>query len=157
MLPLSDLGVILLLSAHAATTLVMVGVIWMCQLVHYPLFVRIPGEVFADYERAHMRRISLIVGPAMGLELGTGVLIFLFTPYGIPAWLAGLALFLIGVNTLSTALLQGPTHRRLAAGFDARRIRFLVATNWIRTIAWSLRGAIALAMLALAQTPTGAT
>ena len=145
---LTESGGSLLVGVHAAATLVMVGVIWMCQLVHYPLFARVPPEVFIDYERAHMRRISLIVGPAMLVELATAIWILLQPPAGVSAALAGLGLGLVGVNIASTALLQGPTHQRLADGFDPGRIRFLVASNWIRTAAWSARGVIALVMLA---------
>ena len=38
-------------------------------------------------------------------------------------------------------------HRLLAAGFDVPAWRLLVATNWLRTAAWSARGALALAMI----------
>ncbi len=145
----SNLAGFLLLCAHAASTLVMVGVIWVCQIVHYPLFARVPAAAFVEYERSHMRRISAIVGPAMGIELLASVLILLHPPVGVPLALAALGVALVGVNAASTALLQGPTHNRLATGFDPARIRFLVTTNWIRTAAWSTRGAIALSMLGL--------
>jgi hypothetical protein len=35
---------------------------------------------------------------------------------------------------------QIPLHNQLALGFDLSVHRKLVATNWWRTIAWSLRG-----------------
>jgi hypothetical protein len=56
----------------------------------------------------------------------------------------------------STALLQIPAHGRLASGFDASAAATLVSSNWIRTVAWSARGAIVAAMLwqALSARPT---
>ena len=145
--PFSQPGAFVLLAVHAGATWTMVGVIWTCQLVHYPLFAQVAPVDFVAYERAHMRRISLIVGPAMLVELGAAIAIVVLRPGGVPLWLATLGLGLVGVNAVSTAVLQGPTHQRLAEGFDAERIRFLVASNWIRTAAWSLRGVSALAML----------
>jgi hypothetical protein len=47
----------------------------------------------------------------------------------------------------STFLLQVPCHLRLSAGWDAATHRFLVDSNWIRTIAWTLRLVLAVAML----------
>ena len=47
---------------------------------------------------------------------------------------------LIAVNWISTWRLQIPLHDALSNGFDQKHCRQLVRTNWIRTIAWSLRG-----------------
>ena len=43
---------------------------------------------------------------------------------------------------MSTALVQVPLHDRLRAHYTDIAARRLVATNWIRTIAWSLRAAL---------------
>jgi hypothetical protein len=55
---------------------------------------------------------------------------------------------------MSTARLQVPCHRKLARGFDADVARRLVATNWIRTVCWSLRLLIALGLLSITATRT---
>ena len=55
-----------------------------------------------------------------------------------------MGLFLLLVIWLSTALLQVPCHNRLVNGFDPKIHHRLVKTNWIRTVAWSLRAIIAL-------------
>jgi hypothetical protein len=44
-------------------------------------------------------------------------------------------------------VLQVPCHRTLERGFDPAVARRLVATNWIRTVCWSLRLLVALALL----------
>jgi len=49
----------------------------------------------------------------------------------------------------STAMVQMPLHDRILKGPDTHAQRRLVSTNWIRTVAWTLRGAIALAMVVL--------
>lgn len=54
---------------------------------------------------------------------------------------------LIGVIWLSTRLLQVPQHRVLEAGSDPGAHRVLVASNWIRTVAWTARGILLLALL----------
>jgi hypothetical protein len=135
-----------LVLAHAAATLVMVGVIWIVQVVHYPLFAQVNGD-FSPYADAHSRRISWIVGPPMLIEAGTGLAIALRPPDGVSPVLAWTGLALIAVLWLSTALLQVPEHQRLGRGFDAHAHRRLVLGNWVRTAAWSARGALVLVML----------
>jgi hypothetical protein len=47
---------------------------------------------------------------------------------------------------LSTVLLQGRQHAVLAHGFNTGTLRGLVRSNWIRVIAWSAAGVLALWM-----------
>lgn len=138
-------GAILLVQAAACWF--MVGVIWFVQLVHYPLFGGVGEDGFVAYAGDHSRRTTWVVAPAMLIELGTGVLLVARHPAGI-GWewpVAGLAL--LGVAWGSTAFVQVPRHRQLGAGFDAAAWRGLVASNWVRTVAWSVRGLLVLAML----------
>jgi hypothetical protein len=135
------------LVAHAGATLAMAGLIWFVQIVHYPLFGRVGQGGYADYQREHERRTARVVAPLMLIEALTAALLIWQRPPAVdPAlpW-AGAALLL--VIWLSTALLQVPAHRRLESGFDAAAHARLVATNWLRTIAWSARGALALIMI----------
>ncbi|GMV25548.1 MAG: hypothetical protein AMXMBFR58_15790 [Phycisphaerae bacterium] len=134
--------------AHAGSTWFMVGLIWFVQIVHYPLMGSVPPEASPAYAGAHQRRTTWVVGPVMLLEAGTAMLLVL-TPHteaiGLPwAWI-GLAL--LALCWASTFMVQVPLHARLALGFDPNSWRRLVATNWLRTIAWSGRGIIALVML----------
>lgn len=143
---------------HAAATLVMTGVILTCQFVHYPLLAKVHPDNFHDYERAHMRRITPIVGPAMLIEALTALTLAIAPPPPIAdrglSWLLYAGLALVLVNAVSTATLQGPIHNRLAqTGHDTALVRCLVNTNLIRTAAWSIRGLLALVILALAASP----
>jgi len=54
---------------------------------------------------------------------------------------------LLVVVWASTFTIQVPLHARLSTGFDENVWRRLVNTNWVRTIAWTGRGVIALLML----------
>lgn len=142
-----------LLIIHTAATLLMLGVILVVQLVHYPLFQYVrPGDYDA-FQAAHMRRITWIVAPAMSIELGTAGWLAWAPPLGVPAWAAwtglGLVLFIWAV----TGLVQVPLHTRLTNGFDAAAHRRLVATNWLRTGAWVLRAGLVLWMVGLRLTP----
>ena len=56
---------------------------------------------------------------------------------------------LIAIIWVSTALIQIPCHNRLTSGFHQPSHRRLVDSNWIRTIAWTLRGAVAVVMATL--------
>lgn len=136
-----------LLAVHAVATLFMVGLIWVIQLVHYPLFARVGHAEFALYEREHMRRIGWIVGPVMLVELATSIGLVVRMIPGVDARLAWTGLVLVALIWASTAAVQAPTHARLANGKDERLIRRLVLSNWLRTVLWSLRGGIAMAML----------
>jgi hypothetical protein len=125
----------------------MFGVIWIVQLVHYPLMRFVSGEQFARFETAHRVRISWVVGPLMLVE-GVCVLAFLFAaPTGMPGWLPWAGAIAEAVAIGTTVLVSAPLHERLNAHFDPATLDRLIATNWIRTIAWSARAGLAIAML----------
>lgn len=139
-----------MLIVNAAATWFMAGVIWIVQMVHYPLFARVGAPGFPGYHAAHGGRISRIVGPAMLTEAATALVIALAPPDGVAPWTAWTGVALVGVLWLATAALAIPQHRRLASGFDPHAHARLVAGNWVRTAAWSARGVLVAAMLAAA-------
>lgn len=132
---------------HAVPTLLMTGVIWTVQVVHYPLFLRVGAEAFADYEAAHCRRITFVVMPLMLLEVAASVLLLASATTPMLRGLAATGLLLLALLWTSTFALQVPCHRRLERGFDAPAVRRLVATNWLRTVGWTLRAALAVELL----------
>ena len=136
-----------MLRLHAGATLIMLGVILVIQVVHYPLFRGVGSERFPEYEAAHTSRITWIVLPTMLIELGTAGLLLL-APLG-PAQrgLAWVGLALVAVIWASTGLIQVPLHGRLSKGFDPEAHGRLVASNWVRTVAWSARGVLALLLV----------
>lgn len=138
-----------LVLANLLATLTMFGVIWAVQLVHYPLFAGVGSDGFAAYEAAHQTRITFVVFPAMALELGTATALLWLRPEAVPPWMAWVGLALVGVVWASTAFVQVPLHTALSAGFDGDAHARLVASNWIRTVAWTLRAGLVLWMTAL--------
>ena len=134
----------LIFLAHLLATLTMFGVIWIVQIVHYPLFAGVGREGWAAYEAAHQARITWIVGPAMVLELATAAWLVLDPPEAFPVpalWAGALA---IGAIWLATLLLSVPAHNALSAGWDAAAHGRLVWTNWVRTALWTARAGLVL-------------
>lgn len=133
--------------AQVISSVGMFGVIWIVQLVHYPLMRFVPGEQFARFETAHRVRISWVVGPLMLIE-GVCVLAFLFAPpAGMPGWLPWVGAGAEAVAIGTTVLVSAPLHEKLNAHFDSTTLDRLIATNWIRTVAWTARAGLAIAML----------
>jgi hypothetical protein len=125
----------------------MFGVIWMVQVVHYPLMRFVSGEQFAHFETAHRTRISWVVGPLMLIE-GVCVLAFLFAPpAGLAWWLPWVGAGVEAVAIGTTAFVSAPLHERLNAHFNTATLDRLIATNWIRTVAWTCRAVVAIAIL----------
>lgn len=133
----------MLTGAHAAATWTMVGVIWFVQLVHYPLFDAVSPHGFPAYQSANIRLTAWMVGLPMVVELVTAARLARIR-LDAASW-AGLAL--LAVVWLSTGLLQYPANLSLAAAFDPALHERLVLTNWIRTVAWTARGLLALRLL----------
>lgn len=140
----------MLFLAQLASTGFMTGLIWFVQIVHYPLFSRVPAEAFVAYEQAHTVLTGRVVAVPMLLEVLSTVALFGLAPSYLSPWANGAGLGLLGLIWLSTAALQVPCHQGLSQGFEARLHRRLVLSNWIRTLAWSLRALILLSALRLA-------
>ncbi|MCS6834917.1 MAG: hypothetical protein NZ750_02735 [Anaerolineae bacterium] len=138
----------LVLLGHTASTLYMMGAIWVIQAVHYNLFNLVGREAFPSYHSAHVTMITPIVGLPMLLEALTAFLLLIDPPPGVPSLLLLIGLGLVGLVWLMTMMVQVPLHNALAFGFDQARYEALVASNWVRTIAWTLRGLLALVILA---------
>ncbi len=130
---------------HLVATVFMVGLIWFVQVVHYPLFNRISGDASIQYAAEHQRRTAWVVGLPMLVE-GITTLWLFFDPINgrLLPLLGGLVLLEIH---LSTVFLQIPLHKKLSKGYEREVVRKLVATNWIRTIGWTVRAAIAVAIV----------
>lgn len=139
-----------LLLVHSAATLLMTGIIWFVQVVHYPLFQKVPAASFPAYERDHQSRTGLLVGPLMLLELGTAVALVL-TAWRQPRPFPESTAILLTVNAVLLLILwaltffvQVPHHEALARQQDADRIQALVRGNWLRTLLWTARAILLL-------------
>jgi len=137
----------MVLLLNTASTWMMVGVIWFVQIVHYPLFGKVGEESFLEYHRLHKNFIMRVITLPLAVEGLTGLLLVVNRPAGVTNLQVWLGLGLLAVVWASTTALQVPRHFALSKGFDSGHFRFLVGTNWIRTVAWSLRGALTLWMI----------
>jgi hypothetical protein len=138
---------VIISTVHLISAAVMTGVIWFTQIVHYPLFARIPSEVSPAHAEENQRRTSYVVGLPMLLEGLTAVALFASPPNGVSRWLPFAGGVLLAVVLLSTVALQVPRHAELATPLGQDEIysvvKRLVVSNWIRTIGWSTRTVIA--------------
>ncbi len=132
---------------HAVATLVMVGLIWFVQVVHYPLFAKVGNGAFSAYHTAHMRLTTYVVGPPMLFEVAATIALFVIRPPALPLWWIWLGAVLLAGVWLTTTTLSVPYHHKMARGFDARTVKLLVRTNWIRTILWTARGVVSVLMV----------
>ena len=106
----------ILLALHTLATIMMTGLIWFVQLVHYPLLTMVGSADFVEYQGEHTRRVTWIVAPLMGIEAATAIaLVFLLHGAALRS-LAVAGVLLVALIWASTAFLQVPCHRKLSAG-----------------------------------------
>ena len=133
------------LLANLAATFTLVGLSWTIQLVHYPLFARVGDAAWARYHAEHTARITLLVGPLMCAEVACALWLLGAAPARLQA-LAWAAAGCVAVAWIDTGLRAVPLHGRLGAGLDGTLVAGLVAVNRVRTLAWTARGALLVAM-----------
>lgn len=128
-------------------TSAMTGLIWFVQVVHYPLLQAVgPGE-FVAYEAEHVRLTTFVVAPLMLLEAATALWMVRARPAFVSRAQAWTGAALLALLWASTAFLSVPRHEELRLGFDSSAHAALVATNWIRTAAWTARAGLLLRLL----------
>ena len=132
---------------NLVATLVMVGVIWFVQIVHYPLLAVVPVESAAEVAVGHQRRTGWVVMLPMTVEGFTTLGLLKWVPEGVAWWVPWLNGVFLAVALGCTVFLSVPRHARMAAHPDKSVGRELVLTNWPRTIAWSARGLVVTLMM----------
>lgn len=136
-----------ILVVHTAATLVMVGLIWFVQIVHYPLLARFGSETSTSVAEEHQRRTGYVVALPMAVEGVTTLALLADAPSSVWVGWPWIGAVLLAIVLLSTVLLSVPLHARMARSHDERTGRRLVLTNWPRTIGWTARGVICAVMV----------
>jgi hypothetical protein len=136
-----------LLAVQFAATWFMVGLIWTIQLVHYPLFALVGEGSFVRYEAEHTRRMGWLLAIPASIEVVTAAALVFVRPPDVSLALVVLAGAVLAALWLTTALVQVPLHRTLVEDPSKGAMRRLVATNWVRTIGWTLRGGLVAIMV----------
>jgi len=88
-----------------------------------------------------------VVGPPMLVEAVTAGLLLIDPPRYAKRWQLFAGVTLIAVLWASTALIQVPCHESLSHQFDRAVAERLVASNWLRTVAWTLRSVLMLQLV----------
>jgi hypothetical protein len=126
-------------TANLALAAYMTGVIWVVQLVVYPLFERVGAREWPAHHATHSRRITVVVAPAMLAHPVVAAVLLADRP-GV---LAAVNLALTGGLLVVTATVFA----RLHAGLEPGGVRRLVAWNALRAVAWTASSAVAVALL----------
>ena len=80
---------------------------------------------------------------------GVSTLVLLVShPDQVTWWLPWIGAILLAISLGSTLFLSVPLHEKMVKQPNAEIGKKLVATNWPRTISWSLRGVVCIAMCA---------
>ncbi len=118
----------------------MVGLIWIIQIVTYPIFSSVGGYKYDKFHSKHVSLITPLVAPLMLFELAVAVVLLLVSG---PYWNYGYSvvnLVFLAIIWASTFLIQIPLHVKLSVKFEKKNHTRLVRTNWIRTFAWTMKG-----------------
>jgi formate hydrogenlyase subunit 4 len=112
------------------------GIIWLVQLLQYPGFLYVDRKNFKQAMTHHQDRISIVILPLMLSELFLGVWL-VFNSYSVAHLITLILILLIWVLTFTV---QVPIHKNfLKEGFNEERIKYLVKSNWSRTILWTIK------------------
>ncbi len=130
---------IIVLIIQAAFTWALVGLIWFVQLVHYPLYSKIKSG-FIEYERSHIRRTGCFVGPMMLIEGLSAFFLVSYATTDLITRLATINVVLLILIWLVTFFFQVYAHQKLSIRFSSKVLHGLVASNWLRTLLWSIKG-----------------
>lgn len=132
------------------------AVVWLTQLVMYPMFLWVPAAAFLDYYE-HFQ-IAIVIPVIVGLSLSwvLAALLILHHPKAIPAWAPWSAAGLALVGFIASQALEAPYNEQLLAhGFDADTIHTKIAFNWFRLACWTLQAGLLAWMTHLALTRSG--
>ncbi len=124
---------------HCIATFIMVGVIWVIQLVHYPSFYFIEKKKYQSFQKFHMRNISYIVMPMMIIELFTGFILIVNFNNFKGYYNFNISLFFLLCTWAITGIIFTKLHNELLKGYDKLIIKKIIKWNWIRTIFWTFR------------------
>jgi hypothetical protein len=110
-----------------------VGIIWLVQVVAWPLFGYVGRNEFEAYHAAWWRGIRYVIFVPSGLALLGMILLLHSPPLDVPVWLLWTALGLYILTYGLTAVWWGPQQAKL---IDTKSPRFglILRTHWIRTV-----------------------
>ena len=126
----------------------MVGLIWFVQRVHYPFLAKFNVGQQREVGNEHQRRTSQVVALPMLIEGVSTLVLLVDRPEQVTLVLPWLGAFLLAISLGSTIFLSVPLHQKMVDQPSAEIGVKLVATNWPRTMSWTIRGVVCLVMCA---------
>ena len=133
-----------------------VAVVWLAQLVMYPMYLAVPPAAFLEYYMRYEVAIVFPVIVALSLTWVLAALLIVHRPRAFPAWAPWSAATLALIGFIASQALEAPYNRQLLEhGFNADAIHAKIAFNSYRLTAWTLQAALLAWMTNLALTPSG--
>lgn len=114
-----------------------VGIIWLVQIIAWPIFGFVGRDQFEAYHQAWWRGIRYVIFVPNGFTLLGSILLLHFRPIGVPEGVLVTGLVLYLVMYVLTAVWYGPQQAKMKTT-DSPRFQLLNRTNWIRT--WLISG-----------------
>ena len=122
---------------HLIATAMMVSIIWLVQILHYPTFLYIDNERYTEFQNFHMKNISFLIIPLMLLEFLTGFFLLFFV--NEIDFYFSISFSLLVLIWLITVLFFTRYHSALSNKYERNIILKLIRLNWIRTFLWTAR------------------
>jgi hypothetical protein len=132
----------LFISLNLISTLMIAGIFWFIQLVHYPMFRQMPANSLINYSYHHYQKITRIIAPLFVIDLVTLLYMIVILPTSISVNLAITGTLIFVLIILVTQLWFSPMLQKLSKQPNDYLISKLVNMNWIRTLSWTLKGLI---------------
>ncbi|MBT8362641.1 MAG: hypothetical protein HKP41_01035 [Desulfobacterales bacterium] len=108
--------------------------IWLVQLVIYPSFEEIEESRFPQWHKRYTLRISCLVLPLMLSQVVLFGHLIYQNSFNAVSLIQGLLIFSAWVVTFTLSV---PCHKKLSKKKDTYQIKRLIASNWLRTVAWT--------------------
>ena len=113
----------------------LVVLIWLVQLVIYPSLLHIAGDRLIPWHRVYIFRMTWIAGPLMMAQVG----LVGWGTYHYMDGSHGLSLVLVIACWIWTFAVSVPLHVKVELEQGGTvTLQRLVATNWVRTVLWTL-------------------
>ena len=121
------------------------------QIQHYGIYPFVGKESFKSYMNANNKAAIIpAILPGM-LMLILSIILMFYRPVFMTTWEAIASLALNVIAFISTFKWQRQLQSDMAnTGYDEEKIKLLLSTNWIRTIAFMLLGILTISTLIIA-------
>lgn len=133
---------------HLFLCIASMTVMWVLQLMHYPLMPFIDKEKWPSYLEKRRRATLMILYPLFSFEALSGFSLLLIATQSPSYPFLALSLVLLVCLILYTFIYLTPLLKKINGPDDLEQIANFEKWHWVRTIAWTFRFLLFLLMLA---------